>query len=295
MTVGHQSVLHTRDAKHFRRINTPIGPLAHHFFTLLSNPGIDGAKMRQAFAPALSGHRLPPGHELDPTLEPRLRQLLTMVSTDHSADHGSTSTGPPQVCLLQGALRPDHLLEPPTTPPGSASSDAGSVFSHMSTTPSMGSATQVTPDLSEVILVPYMLHQQLIEATQDRDNDRKVIVSMMILATLTHETAHWLYTKVRCLLEYLGPILPSALLKGCQQCHGFKMDPERKATDDPSSLSRHHVRAFSPWPLLNLGLTLTPFRSLTRDLMISSSSSVNVLPMSACWPPMPCLVIISKC
>jgi len=179
-------VILTRDAKRFKKLPSLIAPLISQFFSLLSNPGLEATRLRQAFSPALSGDFLPPGHELDPELEPLLK---------------SSFASPPEICLIQGAMRPDSLLEGldndiPLTPPGS--SDSKSITSN--------SSNQAQPDLNDVIFLPFVLHQQLDQATKNDDLETKVRVSMMILASVVHEVAHWLYNKH----------------------HGYRPDPERR-------------------------------------------------------------------
>ncbi|GAA5960876.1 hypothetical protein JCM3765_007521 [Sporobolomyces pararoseus] len=150
----------TRDLVHFRKLparHTALNAVATSFINLLSSPDHPSApQLRSAFLPALTGTDVKPR---DPAIAQDLdRQILDFFSH------------PPSITLLQAVLSQDQI----------------------------DNAWKLGADspMVDTITLSFPLHQELERAKSESHKEEIANLSMMIIATVAHELAQWIYVKV---------------------------------------------------------------------------------------------------
>ncbi|GAA6059920.1 hypothetical protein JCM10212_003060 [Sporobolomyces blumeae] len=150
----------TRDLVHFRKVppkHTALAAVATSFINLLASPDHpSGPLLRSAFLPALTGTD---HRSRDTAVQQELdRQLLALFQR------------PPTITLLQAVLSTeqiDHAWQ----------------------------AGQQSP-MMDMIGVSFPLHQELERAKSEAAKEEVANLSMLVIATVAHELAHWIFVKV---------------------------------------------------------------------------------------------------
>ncbi|GAA5930755.1 uncharacterized protein JCM15063_002449 [Sporobolomyces koalae] len=150
----------TRDLVHFRKLPakaTALAAVATSFLNLVASDEHPSApSLRAAFLPALTGSDLKPR---DPAVTLNLdRQVQTLLRN------------PPTITLVQAVLTPDQIEH----------------------------AWKAGPDsiLMSTIVLAFPLHQELERAKAEGAKEETANLSMLVIATLAHELAHWIFVKV---------------------------------------------------------------------------------------------------
>ncbi|GAA5915576.1 uncharacterized protein JCM6883_004236 [Sporobolomyces salmoneus] len=150
----------TRDLVHFRKLparHTALAAVATSFLNLLSSTDHPSApQLRSAFLPALTGSDQKPR---DPGVAQDFdRQLLDFF------------LHPPAITLLQAVLSTDQIEN--AWKGGEDSPMTNSIF------------------------LSFPLHQELERAKSEGQKEEIANLSMMVIATVAHELAQWIYVKV---------------------------------------------------------------------------------------------------
>ncbi|GAA6007516.1 hypothetical protein JCM11491_004192 [Sporobolomyces phaffii] len=150
----------TRDLVHFRKVparQSALAAVAASFLNLLSSTEHPSApQLRSAFLPALIGMDTKPR---DPAILQDLdRQLLDYF------------LHPPTITLVQSVITPDQV---------------DNIWK-----------TGVDSPMYNMIVLSYALHQELERAKSENAKEEIANLSMLVIATVAHELAQWIYVKV---------------------------------------------------------------------------------------------------
>ncbi|GAA5827829.1 hypothetical protein JCM11251_007692 [Rhodosporidiobolus azoricus] len=170
----------TRDLIHFRKLppgQTALHTLASTFLTLLSSPSSAqpvSSALRQAFLPALLGTDARPR---DAGLLQRADEQLRGMFEQ-----------PPSVCLVQTVPGVEQVDQAWRASEGEGAGSGGG-------------------GMRDKIFVAFALNQELERAKEEDEREEVANLSMMVIATLAYELAHWICVKTRGYHSPLDPLL----------------------------------------------------------------------------------------
>lgn len=163
----HSHVLVTRNLKAFKRVPSPIASLQARLFTLLQSPS--STSLRATFT-------------------------CCLPSPSSDADFLAHLHHPPQIALVQGVVDPSNIILASSGGVTSSSASTHSVFRAVEA--KKGWMADLAPDdVREVLFLPWALHAALEAAGNEGDVEGEGEASLMVLACLLFETAHWLFER----------------------------------------------------------------------------------------------------
>jgi len=157
----------SRDLVRFIKRPSPVTALLNRLYELLLGTTPLSTSARSSFAHSWVGYEV---------------TLTEAISTDMDEKMKEAFTVRPQIVLLQGTAHPRRVSEP-WIPIRNLNAEKASP------------ATISRDDAEDVIFLPFSLHQLILEAVDDRDEEMQATWMMMALIILTYELSHWLFTK----------------------------------------------------------------------------------------------------
>lgn len=156
----------TRNLTAFKRLPSPIATLQINLYTLLQS----ASAVRAAFTCCLGVAASEPDSD------------GALLDFFHQ---------PPQIALVQGNVDPGNLISRTRGESPSASTSSGAPRRLVK-----GWTQDLAPDdPREVLFLPWALHSMLETAAREGDAHTLGEVSLMTVACLLYETAHWLYER----------------------------------------------------------------------------------------------------
>ncbi|KAK4702549.1 hypothetical protein P7C70_g3668, partial [Phenoliferia sp. Uapishka_3] len=146
----------TRDLVRFRRFNTPILEIAQTFLSALSEDTPQATSLRAAFFPALLG------------VEGRPKDRLAVQTADERL-RGLFQQGPSSIIVPQGNISGQQIN-------AAWGEGKGPVY--------------------DSLFLGWSLHQQLADARSSGEKVEEANLGIMIIATLAHELAQWIFVQV---------------------------------------------------------------------------------------------------
>lgn len=152
------AITSTRDLVRFRKLPSPaIQNIATAFLSHLSADSAAAAQLRAAFFPAITGTDTRPRDPVQlEAIDSRLR------------DHFSN---PPNIVIPQGIITTNQLVA------------------------AWGDGEKSGTAMANSIFIAFALHQELITAKEDGERVHEANLGIMVIATLAHELAQWIYCK----------------------------------------------------------------------------------------------------